>query len=108
MARPWRAEANGLVLRVRVTPRSGRDSLAGLHKASDGTEAVAVKVRAAPEDGAANEAACRCLAKVLGCPASAVTLRAGATARVKTIAVAGEPSALEAALVEVLGPLALA
>lgn len=104
MERPWRAEADGLVLRVRVTPRSGRDALAGIHSASDGAQAVAVKVRAAPEDGAANEAVCRCLARALGRPASAVSLRSGATSRVKTIAVAGDGSALEAALVEALGP----
>jgi uncharacterized protein (TIGR00251 family) len=100
---PWRAEPGGLVLRVRVTPRSGRDALAGIHTASDGSTALAVKVRATPEDGAANEAVCRCLANALGRPASAVSVRAGATSRVKTIAVAGEAAVLSAALAGACG-----
>ena len=103
MTRPWRAEPDGLVLRVRVTPRSGREAIAGIHTASDGSVALAVKVRAAPEDGAANEAVCRCLAKALGRPASAVTLRAGATARIKMIAVSGEAPVLAATLAAACG-----
>jgi uncharacterized protein YggU (UPF0235/DUF167 family) len=106
MSPPWRAEPGGIVLRVRVTPRAGRDALAGIHLASDGSQALAVKVRAAPEDGAANEAVCRCLAMALGRPASAVTLRAGATARLKTIGVAGDPAALEAILAAALDRVA--
>jgi hypothetical protein len=102
--RPWREEADGVALRVRVTPRAGRDALAGVQMLSDGGLVLAVKVRAAPEDGAANEAVRRCLAKALGRPASAVALRAGATARLKTLAVSGEPGPLVAALEALAGP----
>jgi uncharacterized protein YggU (UPF0235/DUF167 family) len=58
-------------------------------------------VRAAPEDGAANEAVRRVLAKAVGLPASAVSLVAGATARVKTFRLAGEAGALATALAAV-------
>jgi uncharacterized protein YggU (UPF0235/DUF167 family) len=101
--RPWRAEADGIALRVRVTPKAGQDALAGLQMLSDGGLVLAVKVRAAPEDGAANEAVRRCLAKALGRPASAVALRSGATARLKTLTVAGEPGPLVAALEALAG-----
>jgi uncharacterized protein YggU (UPF0235/DUF167 family) len=103
--RPWREEADGVALRVRVTPKAGRDALAGVQMLSDGGLVLAVKVRAAPEDGAANEAARRCLAKALGRPASAVALRSGATARLKTLAVSGEPRPLIAALEALVGSI---
>jgi uncharacterized protein YggU (UPF0235/DUF167 family) len=51
-----------------------------------------------PEDGAANEAVRRLLAKAIGCPASAVVLTAGATARTKTFTLAGDEGTLAAAL----------
>jgi uncharacterized protein YggU (UPF0235/DUF167 family) len=65
---------------------------------SDGRPVLKVRVRAAPEDGAANEAVRRVLSKVLGCPSSAVTLAAGATARTKTIRIDGDAVALGRAL----------
>ena len=104
VARPWREAPGGLVVRVRVTPRAGQDAVAGLYQAADGSAALAVKVRAAPADGAANDAVLRCLAKVVGRPASALTLQAGATARVKTIAIAGEAAPIQAALEHALLP----
>jgi len=61
---------------------------------SDGRPVLKVRVRAAPEDGAANEGVRRLLAKALRRPASAVSLEAGATARLKTFFIAGEGEAL--------------
>jgi uncharacterized protein YggU (UPF0235/DUF167 family) len=91
------------MLRVRVTPRGGRDALDGIEALSDGRQVLRIRVRAAPEDGAANEAVCRLIAKALGRPALAVSLRAGATARVKTLFVSGDPAALSAALSGLFG-----
>ena len=99
----WSAAPDGLTLRVRVTPRGGRDALDSVEALSDGRQVLRVRVRAAPEDGAANEAVCRLVAKALGRPASAVSLRAGATARVKTLFVSGDPAALSAALSGLFG-----
>ena len=45
----------------------------------------------------------RLVGKELGVPASAVTLAAGATARLKTLHVAGDPDSLEAALARLGG-----
>jgi uncharacterized protein YggU (UPF0235/DUF167 family) len=97
-AGPWQAEAGRVLVRARVTPRAGRDAMAGLHRASDGTVALAIKVRAAPAEGEANEAVRRCIAAAAGRPVSAVTLRAGASARLKVVAVAGEAASIAAAL----------
>jgi uncharacterized protein YggU (UPF0235/DUF167 family) len=90
----WRIVPGGIEVRVRVTPRGGRDAVEGVEALSDGRAVVKVRVRAAPEDGAANEAVRRTLAKALDRPASAVSLKAGAAARVKTLAVAGDGGAL--------------
>lgn len=95
---PWRSLPDGLEVHVRVTPRSGRDAIDGLETLADGRRVVKVRVRAVPEDGAANEAVRRLLAKVLKRPASAVSLKAGATARLKTFFIAGEAGPLAAGL----------
>ena len=98
----WRAAPDALTVRVRVTPRGGRDAVDGLDTLSDGRQALKVRVRAAPEGGAANEAVRRALAGALGRPVSAVTITGGATARVKTLAVAGDGPRLAAALTSLL------
>jgi len=94
----WRAAPDALAVRVRVTPRGGRDAFDGLATLADGRAVLKIRVRAAPEDGAANEAVRRTLARALGRPVSAVRLTAGATARIKTLVVAGEGGRLAAAL----------
>ncbi|MCG6122078.1 MAG: DUF167 family protein [Microvirga sp.] len=102
---PWRESAEGVVLRVRVTPRGGRDAVEGVESLSDGSPVLKVRVRAAPEDGAANAAARKVLAKALGVPAGALTLTAGAAARIKTFSVAGDPAELMQTLAETLARL---
>jgi uncharacterized protein YggU (UPF0235/DUF167 family) len=81
---------------VRLTPKGGRDVVDGLARLADGTSVLKARVRAAPEDGAANEALRRLLAKSFGVPASAVTLTSGATARVKQLRIAGDAAVLAA------------
>ncbi|WP_268795854.1 DUF167 domain-containing protein [Sphingomonas sp. Leaf231] len=74
---------------VRVTPRGGRDSLLA------GTgDHFAVRLAAAPVDGAANEALVALVAKRFGVARRDVTLVAGQTARLKRLAIAGDPQAL--------------
>ena len=99
----WRPVHGGVEVRVRVTPRGGRDALDGVEVLADGRQVVKVRVRAAPAEGAANEAVRRILAKALERPASAVDLQAGAAARVKTFSVAGDPAALCDRLVQLAG-----
>jgi uncharacterized protein YggU (UPF0235/DUF167 family) len=100
---PWHLRTDGLEVRVRVTPKGGRDAIDGVEALSDGRQVLKARVRAAPEDGAANEGVRRLLAKALGLPASAVRLEAGATARLKTFLIAGEAEALAAELAALTG-----
>jgi uncharacterized protein len=71
-------------LRVRLTPRGGRDAVTGLR---DGV--VQARVAAPPADGKANAALCRLLAKTLGVAPSRVEIVRGHTAREKTVRVDG-------------------
>lgn len=88
----------GLIVAVRVTPRGGRDAIDGLRINAAGRETLALRVRVAASDGAANAAACALLAKALGVTKSAVTLRSGATSREKRMMICGEPERLAALL----------
>lgn len=63
---PWQARGDGLDVCLRVTPRGGRDAIVGIETLSDGRQVVKVRVRAVPEEGAANDAVRRLLAKALG------------------------------------------
>jgi uncharacterized protein len=94
LAAPWRIRPDGLEVHVRVTPKGGLDAIDGVAALSDGRPVLKVRVRAAPEDGAANEGVRRLLAKALRLPVSTVTLEAGATARLKTFLIAGEGETL--------------
>jgi len=78
-------------LRVKVQPKSRRPGFGGL--APDGA-ALKVAVTEAPEDGRANRAVCAALAKALEVPGSAVDVIHGATARLKTLRIAGDPARL--------------
>lgn len=92
--KPWRETENGAALAVRLTPKGGRDAIEGVETRDDGRPVLKARVRAAPEDGAANAALCKLLAKALGVPNSAVVIGAGHTARIKTLEIAGESAAL--------------
>jgi uncharacterized protein YggU (UPF0235/DUF167 family) len=100
---PWRICPDGIEVRVRVTPRGGRDGVDGVETLSDGRPVLKIRVRAVPADGAANEGVRRVLAKALRVPASAVSLEAGATARQKTFFISGEGAALASVLAAVTG-----
>ena len=92
-ALPWRHAAGGLVVRFRLTPKSSKDAIDGLEMTADGP-AFKARVRALPEDGAANAALEKLAAAWLGVPKSAVRLVSGGKSRVKTLAVEGDPAAI--------------
>ncbi|WP_095204335.1 DUF167 family protein [Mesorhizobium carmichaelinearum] len=98
----FRLRENGIHLFVRLTPKSSVDRFEGAETSADGRSHLKARVRAVPENGAANQALERLVAKALGVPASAVSVIAGGTARLKTLRVAGDPKVL-AQRVEALG-----
>ena len=95
---PWQVTTEGLTITVRLTPKGGRDAIDGIEQMADGRAVLKVRVRAAPSEGAANDALVRLMAKSLAVAARQVSLAAGATARVKRLEVAGSGPALAAAL----------
>lgn len=88
---------------MRLTPKSSRDDLAGIEQLADGRAVVKARVRAVPEDGAANAALIKVVAKAAGVARSQVTIASGHTARLKTLLIAGDPPALRTALSAAIG-----
>lgn len=76
---------SGVSVRVRVTPRGGRDDIIGV-RPDDGV--LLIRVAAPPVDGAANKACIALLAEALGVRRGDIALVSGQTARDKRFAVA--------------------
>lgn len=95
---PFVRTARGLRLRVRLTPKSAREEIAGVERDADDAAWLCVKVRALPEGGKANAALIRLLAKTWRLPPSSIAISAGATSRRKTLDLAGDGADLAAKL----------
>lgn len=76
-----------LRIALHVTPKSGRDEVAGWR----GGE-LSVRVTAAPESGRATAAACAVVAHALGVPKSSVRVVRGETSRHKQVLIDGVTS----------------
>ena len=105
VASPFAAVADGVRIAVRLTPKSARDQIEGLSATRDGRPALAVKVRAVPEKGAANAALLRLLAEALGLAPGRLSLVGGPRDRHKTVLLSGDPQALLAAIHVALGAI---
>lgn len=92
--------SGGLGIAVRVTPRSSRTRIDGLATDADGAQSLKVAVNAPPEDGKANDAVIRLLAKEWGLPKTAMTVVTGASTRRKTIMIAGDVRVVEARITD--------
>ena len=77
--------STSFVVAVRVTPRAASDAIVGV---SDEGE-LQVRVAAPPADGAANKAVLKLVAKAVGLPRSAVSLRSGFGSRHKRLRIDG-------------------
>ena len=95
---PWRYSTGGVSVALRVTPRGGRDDIAGLETLANGRTVVKVRVRAIADGGEANRAVTELLAKARGVPKARVRILSGATSRLKQVAVDGDPAKLGDAL----------
>ncbi len=90
---PWRQIAEGVELRIRLTPKAARDEILGLEQTADGP-AIKARVRALPADGAANAAIEKLVAKWIGVPKTSVAVSQGQKSRVKGLTIHGEPKGL--------------
>ena len=91
---PFEDAPQGLLLRLRVQPGASRDASEGTATLADGQTVLKVRLSAPPEDGKANAALVRLLAKTLKLPKSRLRLVAGETARRKTLLIEGDPGEL--------------
>jgi uncharacterized protein (TIGR00251 family) len=89
----WRALRSGVSIAVKVHPRSHRPGVQGAVG-----DRLRIAVTEPPEDGRANRAVCAAIADLLHVAPSAVSVRAGASSREKTMHVTGDPAALSARL----------
>ena len=86
----WRPVEAGLLVAIRLTPRASRDALGGVEILPDGKAVLTARVRAAPTEGEANMALIKLIARALKLPASRVSIRQGATSRVKMVLAQGD------------------
>lgn len=90
----YRKERDGITLFVRLRPRAARDVITGIEKSADDKTYLAIGVRAVPEDGKANKALIKFLAREMKIPASAFSLASGAAARFKQLHITGDSAVL--------------
>lgn len=79
---------------LKVTPKAARDAIEGMGLDTAGRPCLTVRVTAAPEDGKANAAVARLLARAWRVPKGSVTVIAGQAARHKRLLVSGDGAAL--------------
>ncbi|TPI28235.1 DUF167 domain-containing protein [Mesorhizobium sp. B3-1-9] len=103
MSTPFRLRENGIDLYVRLTPKAALDRIDGVETAADGRSHLKARVRAVPENGAANQALERMMAKALGVPVSAVAVVAGGTSRLKTLRIVGDGAELAKSVEALIG-----
>jgi len=75
---------DGVILKVKVTPGSSRNSVAQLSE-----DRLSVKLTSPPVEGKANKQLIKFLSKKLGVPPSSISIMRGMTSREKILLVAG-------------------
>jgi uncharacterized protein (TIGR00251 family) len=105
LALSLRRSRDGVIIPVRLTPRSNRDEVVGVED-HGGESVLKARVRAVPEAGRANEALETLIAKWLGVPPSTVTVAHGGKSRLKQVAVVGDAEVLSRLIAERIAGLA--
>ena len=98
MNTPWLATDTGVEIALRLTPKAGRDRLAGIGEDPSGKPVFLARVAAPPIDGAANKALIKLLAKTCGVAKSRIRFISGETSRIKRLQIEGDTAALIAKL----------
>ena len=84
MSEPIEPTPDGVRIQVHAIPRASRTELAGRHG-----DAIRIRLRAPPVDGAANEELIRFLRRLLQVPRAAIQLGTGKSSRRKLVLVSG-------------------
>jgi hypothetical protein len=98
-AKVWRHGGACVIVHFRLTPKSSKEAIDGIIETPDGP-AFQARVRALPENGAANTALEELAARWLGVPKRSVSLTMGGKSRLKSLRISGDPDALESLLQE--------
>lgn len=91
---PWRRGDAGVIVYFRLTPKSSKDAVDGLQIIA-GAQVFQARVRALPEDGAANAALETLVSAWLRVPKRSVRLASGGKSRLKSIAISGDVEELD-------------
>ncbi|WP_019222149.1 DUF167 domain-containing protein [Bartonella rattaustraliani] len=81
----YQVDTDGLILFIRLIPKSSVDRIMGVEDRDDGKQYLVVRLRAVPEDGKANEALIKFLAKQWKISSSCISLKSGVTSRYKQL-----------------------
>jgi uncharacterized protein len=90
---PATAKPDGVILHIRLTPKSNAARIAGVED-HGGKPVLKAYVTTPPEDGKANAALVVLIADWLRVPKSAVAMASGQKSRLKSVSVAGDPNKL--------------
>lgn len=82
--------AENRIIQVKLTPKAANNRVGDISPGADGRDILSVYVTTVPEDGKANEAMIRLLAKHFNVAVSRVRLVRGYTSRQKTIEILDE------------------
>lgn len=85
---PFCLMAGGVGINVRLTPKASRNAISGIDATATGENYLKIMVTTVPEDGKANAALCKLLAKTWKLPAGRISVISGATSRHKKLLVA--------------------
>lgn len=96
---PWRRNGACVIVRVRITPKSSKDTIDGIEHSPTGP-ALRARVRAVPSEGEANAALLKLLAGWLGVAKGSLRLAQGDKSRVKSVEITGNADEIEVRLAE--------
>lgn len=95
---PFEPTPDGLLVRLRVTPKASRDAIGDVVADGQGNGVIKVAVTAVPEKGGANAAVIKVLAKAWRMRKTDMRIVQGATSRTKTLLIEGDGKELAARL----------
>ncbi len=90
MTKPVSPHAKGVRLAVRLAPGASKNRFGQIEKSADGRAHLKAWVTTVPEDGKANKALIKMLAKALRVPAGKISVASGPTNRNKQILIEGD------------------